>query len=118
VVGRQTTPQLRPPQLVSLNRLLLVSFQHFPLPGLSLTVLVEELPGIGAGDRLPANIVGPNLDATAVELDQPAGCRRGKSSSSTLNGMRSEGSGTSAGAGSATGAVLLNIQVLRSDRFN
>jgi hypothetical protein len=86
------TPNRRPPHTVSLNRLPLRSFRRLPPPNLILATFGEQLPGIVAGDRRTADVVGQNLDAAAVELDQPAGCRRRQVSNSRwLNGMRSDG---------------------------
>lgn len=104
----QTGRQCCTERTVTPNRCLFLPLRHFPLPSLSLALLVEELPGVGAGDRLPANVVNHNLDAPAIELNQPAGCRRRqvKLEMAQRDEIGGYGRTPSTGADSVTGAVL------------
>jgi hypothetical protein len=70
-VRRDTTPNLRPPLLVLLNRLPLQLSHPLPSPDLSFTAFVEQLPGIDACDRFAAEVVSQDFDITASEVDTP-----------------------------------------------
>jgi hypothetical protein len=76
VVSGHTTPQLRQPLPIPLNRLPFVSFDHFPLPGLSLTTLSEEVPGISPIDAITTKIILNDLDIPAREGGGPPFNRR------------------------------------------
>jgi hypothetical protein len=76
VIRRYTLPNLRPPQTVSLNRLLVGSFGRLPSPNLSLMMLIEELPGIVTRDRLPANVIEHNRNTATIKISIPTASRR------------------------------------------
>jgi hypothetical protein len=76
VHGWCASPNLRTPHTVSLDCLPFLPLRCFALPRLKLKVLNDEQSGVVAGDCLPTYVISYNLEAAAVELDQPAGCRR------------------------------------------
>jgi hypothetical protein len=63
----QTPSPTGSPHTVSLNRLLLVSFQHFPLPGLVVVTFGQESPGVDLGDCRTADVIENDRDTAAVE---------------------------------------------------
>jgi hypothetical protein len=54
-----------PPFLVSLDCLLFLPLRRFLPPGLIISFLVEQLPGVGGRDRGTANMVKNNRDTPA-----------------------------------------------------
>jgi hypothetical protein len=62
--------------LVGLNRLPLQLSRLLASPDLILTLLGEDLPGIAASNRHPADVVERDLNPTGREEDSPAFNRR------------------------------------------
>jgi hypothetical protein len=70
-VRRDTTPNLRLPQLVLLNCLSLQLSCLLASPDLILTLLGEELPGIAASNRCAANVIDGDRDTAVGEEGRP-----------------------------------------------
>jgi hypothetical protein len=62
---------LRPPRLVSLNRLLLRQPRQRSLTKISLTFFVEQSPRIAAGNRVSTQIIGNDRDRSGAKKIGP-----------------------------------------------
>jgi hypothetical protein len=72
VLGRQTTPNLRPALLIGFNQSLFRRFTLRSLPSISLTLLIKQAASITTANRQPAKVISHNRDVTALQLGQPA----------------------------------------------
>jgi hypothetical protein len=71
VVSRHTLPNLRTPQLVSLNRLSFRQLAKLHGPKLTRALLMEKHLSVAAADTVAANIVRPKRDAPPAEEVTP-----------------------------------------------
>jgi hypothetical protein len=71
-IGRYAAAKLRPPRAVTLDCLPLQLSRLRASPDPNFALLGEELPGIAAADRHPADVIERDLDTTASKENSPA----------------------------------------------